>query len=99
MARFSKECMYRMWSVTKNLERSLGPDTGDVSFFFNNLVTYFYDKKFSHIFVFPKKLTMRMGLHSGPVTGGVLRGEKARFQLFGDTVNTGKHLFCLYDCL
>ena len=33
-------------------------------------------------------LGMRFGMHSGPVTAGVLRGEKARFQLFGDTVNT-----------
>lgn len=29
-------------------------------------------------------LSMRFGLHSGPVTAGVLRGEKSRFQLFGD---------------
>ena len=34
------------------------------------------------------KLAMRVGLHSGPVTAGVLRGEKSRFQLFGNTVNT-----------
>ena len=35
-------------------------------------------------------LSFRVGLHSGQVTAGVLRGEKTRFQLFGDTVNTGK---------
>lgn len=28
-------------------------------------------------------LAMRFGIHSGPVTAGVLRGERARFQLFG----------------
>ena len=33
------------------------------------------------------RLKVRVGLHSGPVTAGVLRGERARFQLFGDTVN------------
>ena len=33
-------------------------------------------------------LCLRIGLHSGPVTAGVLRGERARFQLFGDTMNT-----------
>ena len=37
-------------------------------------------------------LAMRFGLHSGPVTAGVLRGEKARFQLFGDTMNTAARM-------
>ena len=37
-------------------------------------------------------LGMRFGLHSGPVTAGVLRGEKSRFQLFGDTVNTAARI-------
>ena len=39
---------------------------------------------------------MRFGLHSGSVTAGVLRGEKSRFQLFGDTVNTGKPPRCWF---
>ncbi|KAG7342014.1 family 3 adenylate cyclase [Nitzschia inconspicua] len=31
------------------------------------------------------ELGIRIGLNSGPVTAGVLRGDSARFQLFGDT--------------
>jgi hypothetical protein len=33
-----------------------------------------------------------MGIHSGPVTAGVLRGERSRFQLFGDTMNTAARM-------
>ena len=31
---------------------------------------------------------LRCGLHSGPVTDGVIRGLQSRFEIFGDTVNT-----------
>ena len=69
MVRFAKACMLKMDSLTKQLEVTLGPDTGDLS--------------------------LRIGIHSGPVTAGVLRGERSRFQLFGDTMNTGELLLVL----
>lgn len=37
-------------------------------------------------------LNVRVGIHSGAVTAGVLRGDKSRFQLFGDTVNTAARI-------
>ena len=38
---------------------------------------------------------IRIGLHSGPVTAGVLRGDRARFQLFGDV---SKYIFVADVC-
>ena len=38
------------------------------------------------------ELELRVGIHTGQVTAGVLRGERARFQLFGDAVNTAEIL-------
>eukprot|EP00980_Cylindrotheca_fusiformis_P026415 scaffold16114_cov61-Cylindrotheca_fusiformis.AAC.1 len=38
------------------------------------------------------ELDLRIGIHSGQVTAGVLRGERCRFQLFGDTMNTAARM-------
>jgi class 3 adenylate cyclase len=37
------------------------------------------------------ELKLRVGLHSGQVTAGVLKGAKARFQLFGNMRNSWNH--------
>lgn len=66
MSKFANDIMAKMRTLTRELEATLGPDTGD--------------------------LVLRIGLHSGPVTAGVLRGERARFQLFGDTMNTAARM-------
>ena len=55
MARFARDCRTKMNELTRQLETTLGPDTGD--------------------------LKLRFGLNSGPVTAGVLRGERSRFQV------------------
>ena len=60
MARFARDCIFKMNEYCRKLEVALGPDTADLAF--------------------------RIGLHSGAVTAGVLRGQNARFQLFGDTM-------------
>jgi class 3 adenylate cyclase len=66
MARFARNCLFKMSELTRTMEVSLGPATADLGF--------------------------RIGLHSGSVTGGVLRGDNARFQLFGDTMNTAARI-------
>ena len=66
MAKFARDCMFKMRQVIHELKDVLGAGT--------------------------ETLELRVGLHSGAVTAGILRAEKSRFQLFGDTVNTAARM-------
>lgn len=66
IARYAVECLSTFQTVIRELETTLGPDTGD--------------------------LDIRIGIHSGAVTAGMLRGDKGRFQLFGDTFKLSLHM-------
>lgn len=66
MVQFAYSCIQVANELTKKLEVTLGPDTGD--------------------------LQIRAGLHSGPCTAGILRGDRSRFQIFGDTVNMASRM-------
>ncbi|CAB9524809.1 Receptor-type guanylate cyclase gcy [Seminavis robusta] len=61
MVKYARAIISKMHSLTKVLEKRLGPDTADLS--------------------------LRVGINSGPVTAGVLRGKRNNFSVFGDTVN------------
>jgi Adenylate and Guanylate cyclase catalytic domain len=94
MARFAMAAIIRFYEVIKRLELTLGPDTvGKLARSASVLVESHCGLQQSHDQLpLPLDLGMRIGMHSGPVTAGVLRGDRARFQLFGDTVNTGMQM-------
>ena len=90
MARFAQDCARRVGVVMRKLEVDLGPETSGKcrSLGLRAVLAYSWWQHraytFSRTCSFFSALGFRFGLHSGPVTGGVLRGQRARFQLFGD---------------
>lgn len=67
------------------MEIEFGPDTGDLGlrigeFCFVTVQTHMHYRTF---LVLTRNDCLDIaGMHSGPVTAGVLRGERARFQLY-----------------
>ena len=97
MARFAQDCLSRFTHLVQKLELSLGPGKRSLGIYINcwfvalgNQITYNYHN--SILNTGTADLGMRIGLHSGPITGGILRGERSRFQLFGDTINTAARM-------
>jgi Adenylate and Guanylate cyclase catalytic domain len=91
MARFAVECIHKMSALVANLQSKLGPGTAELTMRIGKQSTFFYVQDRSHKFKL-NPLSFYSGIHSGPVTAGVLVGDRARFQLFGDTVNTAARL-------
>ena len=83
MARFARDCMYRLRDVLHRIEVELGPDTTDLTLrigLHSGPVTagkqcFIY---FQGILFCPSHLCL-----SFHFLVGVLRGDRARFQLFG----------------
>ena len=85
MSRFANDCCRRMQKMCKALSKTLGPDTDDLGIRIGKCWPLLY--LFALRSVVTHSLFCFAGLHSGQVVGGVLRGDKGRYQLFGSTVN------------
>lgn len=94
MARFSMECMAKVSQVTSDLTLTLGPDTAALKMRIGIHSGPGQSLKHPKVSapsrpnVFVHTSSTIIFHHTSIVTAGVLRGDRARFQLFGDTVNT-----------
>ena len=89
-ARFARDIMRRFDFLSKGLVQELGPGKGYLRAPW--LLPLDPLTVLSVSFTDTEDLDVRIGIHSGSVTAGVLRGERARFQLFGDAMNVASRI-------
>jgi hypothetical protein len=87
MAQFAKDCITKFNAMIQELDTSFTSTTTTTKTTSSSLSSSKDDEPIPRI----RDLGIRIGLNSGPITGGILRGERNRFQLFGDTINTGTY--------
>ena len=89
VAKFARACVDSMSKLTRRLEVTLGYVTLLFPSFDHLLCSYVL-RSVCSFSPDTTDLELRIGIHTGQVTAGILKGERSRFQLFGDTVGTGK---------
>jgi Adenylate and Guanylate cyclase catalytic domain len=91
MARFARDCLFKTRSLTKRLEVTLGPDTGDLAMRMGMHsgpvtagVSAFDALEDARNCAFLRIFAPNEANHTLFFFDQVLRGERSRFQLFGD---------------
>jgi class 3 adenylate cyclase len=96
LLQFAHDCCKCFKETTKDLEVTLGPDTSDLSLRVGIHRYVAIDRRGCVALPFPGWLLTQGPMlccflnHSGPVTA--LRGDRSRFQLFGEVVTTAQHI-------
>jgi class 3 adenylate cyclase len=98
MARFARDIRNKMQELAPQLETQLGQVSGSKEIFVSTMSKAMYSLDLACcVLQGTADLALRIGLNSGSTTAGVLRGEKSRFQLFGD-VSYAYAPFQLHSC-
>ena len=95
MAKFADDIRTKMMQLTTELEEHLGPVRFEIMVRIGAIICLLNLLALQGT----SSLALRIGLNSGPTTAGVLRGEKARFQLFGDVRFVRCHVNLFFELI